>query len=762
MDGLHHETTGDIEGLWDWDLVTGRAHFSPRWFALLGYDCDSAATSLDEWLDRVHPDDITQVRREIESLQGPGADRLEFKHRVRHHDGTYRWMKCRAAALRNERGEATRLTGAHLDITVGVVMDPVTRLPNRQRLLEQIGQAIEHNRRQPALLYSVAVLELGRASNGADKKPPTADSALLQAVARRLETCLRLAVPLLRGPRRDMLASLDGDRFAFLVEGLTEISQAKHVADRALSTLLEPFDVRGTQLFLTPSAGVAVSPSGYDRAEDVLRDAESALHRARLLGGSHCEVFDDACLDAEAAGSRLEQDLTDALARNEFHVVYQPIVSVATERIVGVEALVRWQHPALGLVSPADFIPVAEKSGAVVPLGRWILRQACRQLSAWRVAMPRASALWVSVNLSTRELRDPGLVSDIGQVLLETGLDASALALELTEGLAMENPDAVKSVLMQLRAMGIRISIDDFGSGYSSLGYLRQLPVDTLKIDRSLVVGIERNAETTALINTVVAMAQQLNLNVVAEGVENESQLERLRSLRCGFVQGFLFAKPLDAQAVGELLEQGFEPRGDGHAAGNQAEAGSTMSAWRRARLVAAATLVVSLAAAAGIRRGEQGHAPSTDAVDPVAIVATTALAPMAPTVPPSPPIAPATQPAPPAPATRTPSPAPTPSTTSFPTRATSRPAPVNVLHDHVFGSCRGRLSLSSGRLVYTPDEKGSKDAFEFDVGTFTSALEDRTLRIRSASKTYHFRPRANSDAPALRTLASAFAEAGR
>ena len=272
------------------------------------------------------------------------------------------------------------------------------------------------------------------------------------------------------------------------------------------------------------------------------------LHRAQVLGGSHCEVFDTAILKSEQAELQLEGDFEAALQRREFELFYQPIVSLASNEVLGFEALVRWRHPVLGMIPPVDFIPIAERTGFIVPLGNWILREACLRLSAWQTELPLSKNVSVSVNLSSVQWSDPALVDQIGEALRDSGLEPRRLVLELTEGVAMANPTAVTTLLMRLRAMGVRISIDDFGTGYSSLAYLRQFPIDTLKIDRSFVRGMVTNKDTAEIVAGVIGLSQQLGLHVVAEGIEHEDQCAQLRALNCDAGQGDLFAKPLDVE----------------------------------------------------------------------------------------------------------------------------------------------------------------------------------------------------------------------
>ena len=321
--------------------------------------------------------------------------------------------------------------------------------------------------------------------------------------------------------------------------------------------------------------------------------------------------------------------MKQALDRREFHLLYQPIVSLASNEIVGFEALVRWQHPVLGMIPPLDFIPIAERTGFIVPLGNWILREACLRLKAWQDSLPRSTDLWMSVNLSSVQLKDPALVEQIGEALRDSALEARSLVLELTEGIAMENPTAVKTLLMQLRAMGVRISIDDFGTGYSSLAYLRQFPVDALKVDRSFVRGMETHKDTADIIGTLTTMAQQLGLHVVAEGIENEEQVALLRSLNCESAQGYLFAKPLDVNKAAELLKTGLPSRpvsaGAKKPGSSLRPAGRTLESLDLRRLsptnrwlAAAAAVLVLLTSAGLVARFANGPQPAVESISPL------------------------------------------------------------------------------------------------------------------------------------------------
>jgi EAL domain-containing protein (putative c-di-GMP-specific phosphodiesterase class I) len=508
---------------------------------------------------------------------------------------------------------------------------------------------------------------------------------------------------------------------------------------------------------VSASIGIAVSVTGYTSAEGVLSDAETALHRARVLGGSRSEVYDTAVLRSEQTAVRLESEMQGALERQEFAVVYQPVVSLESYRIVGFEALVRWHHPMVGLIAPSDFIPAAERTGFIVPLGAWVLRQACTQLNAWRESIPAAADLWMSVNLSTVQLKRPTLVDEIGALLGECHVDPQAVVLELTEGMACENPAAVKTALMQLRALGIRISIDDFGTGYSSLSYLRQLPVDTLKIDRSFVLGMRTHDESAAIIGTVTRMARQLGLHVVAEGIEREEQVGLLRSLHCESGQGYLFARPLDVDVATEMLKTGV-PLPRAVEANTEFVAPDAIPAARMAglnvsftrRWVAIAGAAVVVLATAGIANRFAGDLLSSER----------SASPLRPerSVPSSPNAATASMPAngqtkaattatPTATATavnggpagpRTPpvaSAAPLP-----PPRKEAASKPWQVQHLHRLGSCVGLLTVSRRGLVFTPEGASSKDGFLLEHDEFLPSSADRTLTIKSHTRTYRFR----------------------
>ena len=457
------------------------------------------------------------------------------------------------------RGRRICIQNANGDIvTAETVPDPITGLPGRRLFVDRLSRSIERASEYPGFHFAVLCVWLDRPGEGAER--PGGGDALLSTAARRLEASLRVREmpPTLR--HDDVVARLAGDGFAILLDGLKDVAHATVVAERILAGMLEPFTVDGRQEKLAACVGVALSATGYAQADDVLHDAEAAVQRARLLGGCRCEVFDTAVLRIAQSELRLEADFAGAIEREEFFLVYQPIVSLASNEIVGFEALVRWQHPVLGLIAPLEFIPLAERTGFIVPLGQWVLAEACRQLKAWQDS-PSAADVWMSVNLSSVQFKRPTLVEEISATLRDSGLEPRRLILELTESIAMEDPAAVRASLLELRAIGVRVSLDDFGTGHSSLAYLRQFPLDSLKVDRSFVRGIENSGDMASIVNAVKSMAHQLGLRVVAEGIEKDEQLALLRALDCEMGQGYLFSRPIDADAAAALLAAGLPAR---------------------------------------------------------------------------------------------------------------------------------------------------------------------------------------------------------
>jgi EAL domain-containing protein (putative c-di-GMP-specific phosphodiesterase class I)/GGDEF domain-containing protein len=620
--------------------------------------------------------------------------------------------------------------------------------------MERLARALHRYSHYGNLPFAVLLLGLDRSAAGESASKAGLDSALLNAIARRLETCLRTREEIHGAGHDHLVARLEDDNFAVLLESLHEIHSSKRVAEHLVAELQAPVTIGARHVYLSPVIGIAVSVTGYTSADAMLRDAETALHRARVLGGSRSEVFDTGMLHAEQAALRLEHDLLGALDRGEFALAYQPIVSMASQQIVGFEALLRWHHPIAGLIAPADFVPTAERTGFIVPLGAWVLRQACEQVKAWRAMSPATTDVWMSVNLSGVQVKHPSLVDEIGSLLRECQLDPRALVLELTEGIACDDLDTTKTVLMQLRALGIRISIDDFGTGYSSLSYLRQFPVDTLKIDRSFVSNITTSHENAAIVGTVTSMAKQLGLHVVAEGIEREDQAALLRAMDCHAGQGYLFARPLDPDAATEVLKNGgalaplaetrLAPRAEASPGGVRRPRAGASRRW--IPLAAAAGIVLTLAGVmkrvGGESYGQERRTPIGASAQSAAsqdVVAGASVGRAAQTA---------------VPVSRAEAAADVP-----PTSHQAPGAEENsflVQHLHRLGSCSGRLVVSRKGLLFTPTDASSSDRVMLSRGDFLASTSDRTLTVQSSAKTYRFRFSKGTGTAQLRRLTAA------
>ena len=425
--------------------------------------------------------------------------------------------------------------------------DSLTGLPNRARFMDRLSHRLALEKRRPVSSFSVLFLDVDRFKVINDSLGHVRGDELLIQIGKRLQECLRPG---------DTVARLGGDEFTILLEDVPGPADARRVADRVQDTLRAPFLLSGQEVFSGVSIGIAHGHAGYVRPEDILRDADTALYRAKGAGRGRWVEFDSSMHDRAVELLQLETDLRRALDRREFTLHYQPVVSLATGQISGAEALVRWLHPERGLVPPNSFIPLAEETGLIIAIGEWVLAEACRQMRAWQERLQQPQ-LEIGVNLSSKQFQLPGLVQVVARVLSETGLSPRSLRLEVTESLLMDKHPHIADTMTELRAMGVRIDLDDFGTGYSSLSYLHQYPIDTLKIDRSFVARIGETEEGLEIVHTILSLAQSLDMDVVAEGVETEQQFQMLRELHCGYAQGYHLSRPVEVQAFESLLAQG-------------------------------------------------------------------------------------------------------------------------------------------------------------------------------------------------------------
>ncbi len=549
---------GANDGLWDWDLITKKIYFSSRWKSMLGCEKHEIGNSPDEWFNRVHPDDLQQVMTELAAHLEGRTPHFEHECRMRHSDDTFPWFLIRGLAVQDASGKAKRFAGSFTDITKrkqteerllhDAFHDALTGLPNRALFMDRLGRSVQHAKRRGKYLFSVLFLDLDGFKLINDSLGHATGDRLLVEVAKRLMQCLRPG---------DTVARLGGDEFAILLDDTKGFSNVTSVADRIQQMLRAAFGMDGREVFTTASIGIAFSTAGYDRAEDVLRDADTAMYRAKGLGKDRFAVFDTAMHTQAIARFKLETDLRQAFERDEFRVYYQPIVSLESGKISGFEALLRWQHPEHGLISPTVYLSIAQETGMLIPIGQWVLREACRQVQAWQAQYDSIPGLFISVNLSSIQFLRKNLLQEIDQTLLEIGLKADSLRLEITETVMMEDAEAATSTLQQLKARHIQTSLDDFGTGYSSLSYLQRFPIDTLKIDQSFISRMTVNGESFEIVKTIITLAHNLGRKVVAEGVETAEQLAVLRSLKCEEGQGYLFSKPLDSKAAETLLAAG-------------------------------------------------------------------------------------------------------------------------------------------------------------------------------------------------------------
>ncbi len=545
---------GSNDGLWDWNLPANVVHFSPRWKAMLGYQEGEIGDRPEEWFDRIHDADRGRVKEEIAAHQKSLTPHFESEHRVLHKDGSFRWMLSRGVAVHDASGNALRMAGSQTDITEGKVSDPLTGLPNRLLFIDRVGRLVKHTKRRKDQLFAVLFMDLDGFKMINDSMGHLVGDQLLVGVANRLEKCLRSTDTVARLGETFTVARLGGDEFTVLLDDIKDPGDAKRAADRMMKALAAPFILGGKEVFTSVSIGIALSNSAYEQPEEILRDADTAMYRAKSLGKARYEVFDADMRASVMARLQLETDLRRALERGEFRNFYQPIVTLVSGEIAGLEALLRWQHPTRGLLGPIEFIPVAEETGLIRELGWWNLREACRQISEWRASSVAHRHLTVSVNLSAKQFLQPKLVEDIRKLLSELALPPEALKLEITESTVMGDPSGAVEMLQQIKTLGIRLAIDDFGTGYSSLSYLHRFPLDTLKIDRSFISGMGDDGEGMEIARTILPMANNLRLDVVAEGVETIQQVTLLKKLQCKYGQGYYFSKPLSAEGTAALL----------------------------------------------------------------------------------------------------------------------------------------------------------------------------------------------------------------
>jgi diguanylate cyclase (GGDEF)-like protein/PAS domain S-box-containing protein len=550
---------GAADGLWDWNLEEGRIYFSPRWKAMLGYGEGEIADRPEEWLDRVDAEDRARVEQTIARHLDQQTSHVEIEYRIRHKDGSERWMLARGVAVRDASGRAYRMAGSQTDVTERrnaeallvqrAYYDHLTDLPNRTLFTDRLAQAVARAGRLRDYRFAILFIDLDRFKVINDSLGHLAGDRLIAEIAARLRACPRPG---------DVLARLGGDEFGILLDVIDSVADAAAVADHVLETLSRSFTIAGNEVFTSASIGIAVSSEHHRTPDELLREADIAMYRAKATGKGRYVVYDSTLHEYVTRLMRFETDLRRAIERDELFVDYQPIVRLESGGICGLEALVRWRHPSLGVVPPNDFIPVAEETSLILPIDRTVLHEACRQLRVWKERFDLPDDFRVSVNFSARQITQLDLAESVREALAATGLEARHLEIEITENALIENAEVAEKVLGDLKALGVRLLVDDFGTGYSSLGYLHRFPFDTIKIDRSFVSRIERHGGKNAeIVRAIAALAEGLGMSVVAEGVETHEQAERVIAFGCTYGQGHLYSRPISAAETERLLAGG-------------------------------------------------------------------------------------------------------------------------------------------------------------------------------------------------------------
>ncbi|PZD70522.1 putative signaling protein [Acaryochloris thomasi RCC1774] len=546
---------GANDGLWDWDLQTNTIYFSSRWKTMLGYEEQAMGTNPESWFEIIHPDDQEQVQQALSAHLSGQTVQFACDYRICHQDGSYRWMRCRGLALWDAQRHPYRIAGSQTDVNDYYLSreqlihdafhDPMTGLPNRALFLDRLGQTLQKFKRLRDYRFAVLFLDLDRFKVVNDSLGHLAGDQLLIETAHRLQHCLRAG---------DTIARLGGDEFAILLDAIENDDTAIQIADRMLQALSRKVRIHEQDVFTGASIGIVVNTTEYQRSDELLRDADIAMYRAKALGKNRYEFFSDRMRVQALHSLQLESDLKQAIEHREFQLVYQPIVSLLTHRIVGFEALLRWHHPSRGVVSPSEFIPFAEETGLMTAISWWVLREACHQMHLLQAQFSHKT-LNIHVNVSNQQFHQPNFIEQVQQTLRETNLRNNSLKLEITESVIMKDAIRLADKFAQLQTLGVRLGLDDFGTGYSSLSYLSQLPLDTLKVDRSFVAQLDQSSGQE-ITQAIVTLAHNLHMEVIAEGIETESQAQFLRAIDCRYGQGYLFSKPVAPDAMPALLSQ--------------------------------------------------------------------------------------------------------------------------------------------------------------------------------------------------------------
>ena len=568
------ENAADMIALVD---VTGRRLYnSPAYKRILGYS--PAELSETSAFEQIHPDDRFRVLEATREARHTGVGK-GLEYRIRHKDGSWRVLESMASTILNEKGEVAKLVIVNRDVTErkraeaqlehNLFHDPLTGLPNRRLFLDRLQNCFTQGRRDAGRQHTLLLANVDHFKVFNETMGTATGDQILLEISRRLAASLQQDDTI---PRREnagdaALFRLGGDEFTILLDGLDDPSDAMRLAQTLQARVADPFLVKSHEIRVSLSVGIALSTPTHERSEELLKDADVAMRRAKALGGSRCELFDEAMHTRAVGRLKLESDLRAAMLQRQFRVFYQPILQLATRRIVSFEALLRWEHPSQGLISPYRFLEAAEDSGILISIGHWLMLEACRQSCEWQMNCYAEQPVNITVNVSARQFANAGLAQDIQSVLQQTGIEPSRLQLEMTESVASADPKLTVSVLAHLKHLGIGVILDDFGTGTTSLRGLRLFPVDALKIDRSLVLEMQADRSACDIVELIAGLAHKMNIKAIAEGIESARQVERLLALGCEYGQGYYFSQALDAKAAGEfMLQQATQIRSKGAA----------------------------------------------------------------------------------------------------------------------------------------------------------------------------------------------------